>query len=151
MISVHYESARHCDRTLSLIREAGAKAGVALNPSTPPSVLKYVSHLLDFLVVMTVNPGFAGQKLTGSGMAKIADCRQWLKQEGLNIPLEVDGNVSFENIPDMIAAGADILVAGTSSLFSREAPLDKNMSRMRSTISAGLQLREQKNVMTVGA
>lgn len=151
MISVHYESTRHCDRTLSLIRDMGAKAGIALNPSTPPTVLKYVSHLLDFLVVMTVNPGFAGQKLTGSGMAKIADCRQWLQQEGLDIPIEVDGNVSFENIPQMIAAGADILVAGTSSLFSRGAPMARNMGRMRATIGTGVQLREQHTALAVEA
>ena len=141
MISVHYESARHCDRTLSLIREAGAAAGVALNPATPPSVLEYVTHLLDFLVVMTVNPGFAGQKLSGSGLAKIAGCKAWLRNASLNIPLEVDGNVSFEHIPEMVRRGADILVAGTSSLFSRTGTAAQNMQRIRAGVIHGLEMR----------
>jgi ribulose-phosphate 3-epimerase len=135
MISVHHESALHCDRTLSLIRETGAAAGVALNPATPPTVLEYVTHLLDFLLVMTVNPGFAGQRLTGSGLTKIAACKAWLRSAGLNIPLEVDGNVSFDNIPKMVAAGADILVAGTSSLFSRAGSMEQNMGKILSARS----------------
>lgn len=141
MISVHYESARHCDRTLSLIREAGAAAGIALNPATPPSVLEYVTHLLDFLVVMTVNPGFAGQKLSGSGLAKIAGCKAWLRSAGLAIPLEVDGNVSFEHIPEMVRLGADILVAGTSSLFNRAGTAAQNMQRIRAGVMHGLEMR----------
>lgn len=150
MISVHYESARHCDRTLSLIREAGASAGVALNPATPPTVLKYLTHLLDFVVVMTVNPGFAGQKLTGSGLVKIADCRAWLRSAGLKIPIEVDGNVSFDHIPQMVAAGADILVAGTSSLFSRGGSRSANMQKMQTAIEAGLQMRDQQVAVIAG-
>lgn len=140
MISVHYESVLHCDRTLSLIRETGAAAAIALNPSTPPTVLKYVTHLLDFLLVMTVNPGFAGQKLTGSGLAKIADCKAWLHRAGLKIPLEVDGNVSFENIPRMVAAGADILIAGTSSFFHPSASTKMNMRLTKRAIEAGLYM-----------
>ena len=142
MISVHHESAQHCDRTLSLIREVGAAAGIALNPSTPPTVLEYVTHLLDFLLVMTVNPGFAGQKLTGSGLTKIADCKAWLSRAGLSIPLEVDGNVSFDNIPKMVAAGADIIVAGTSSLFSRAGSMEQNMRNIRSASADGLRRRD---------
>jgi ribulose-phosphate 3-epimerase len=143
MISVHYESARHCDRTLSLIRDAGAAAGIALNPATPPAVLQYLTHLLDFLLVMTVNPGFAGQKLTGSGLAKIADCHSWMHNAGAKFLIEVDGNVSFEHIPKMVAAGADILVAGTSSLFNRAASKNENMRNIRAGIGAGLRIRDQ--------
>jgi len=141
MISVHYESARHCDRTLSLIREAGIAAGVALNPSTPPSVLEYLTHLLDFVVVMTVNPGFAGQKLSGSGLAKIAGCKAWLGNAGLEVPIEVDGNVSFEHIQEMVRLGADILVAGSSSLFDRSGTAAQNIQRMRAGITTGLDMR----------
>lgn len=146
MISVHHESALHCDRTLSLIREAGALAGIALNPATRPTVLEYLTHLLDFLVVMTVNPGFAGQKLTGSGLVKIADCRAWLQKAGLEIPIEVDGNVSFDHIPRMVAAGADILVAGTSSLFDRGKSRSENIQKMGTAIEAGLRMRDQRIV-----
>ena len=142
-ISVHYESAQHCDRVLSLIRETGAKAGLALNPSTLPSVLEYVAERLDFLLVMTVNPGFAGQKLTVSAFTKIKDCRTWLDDRGLSIPIEVDGNVSFDNIPKMVAAGADTLVAGSSSLFHSAASREENMKRIQIAIEAGLQMRSE--------
>ena len=140
MISVHFEAIRHCDRTLSAIRETGAKAGLALNPSTPLHVLEYLTDLLDFIVIMTVNPGFASQKLTHSGLRKISDCRAWLASRQLNIPLEVDGNVSFENIPTMIASGADILVAGSSSLFHPRSSLKDNMEKLMAAIRQGLQL-----------
>jgi ribulose-phosphate 3-epimerase len=155
-ISVHYESARHCDRMLSLIRETGGKAGLALNPSTLPGVLEYVAGLLDFLLVMTVNPGFAGQKLTASGLAKIADCRTWLSDRGLDIPIEVDGNVSFENIPKMVAAaGASILVLGTSSLFHVGASREQNMKKIQSAVelglSMGLEAEGDDRVRTPGA
>lgn len=143
MISVHHESARHGDRTLSLIKESGAAAGIALNPATTPAVMEYLTHLLDFVVVMTVNPGFAGQRLCGSGLAKIAGCKKWLSSAGLNIPIEVDGNVSFENIPRMVEAGADILVAGTSSLFSPSGNLYKNAGSIRMAIAKGARGREQ--------
>lgn len=145
MVSVHVESCRHLDRTLARIRQFGMKAGAALNPATPPSVLDYVLDRLDFLVVMTVNPGFAGQKLVPSGLQKIADCRAYLDSHGINIPIEVDGNVSFENIPKMVAAGADILVAGTSSLFSKSATLAENTKKTREAITAGIAMRPKES------
>ena len=131
-VSVHAESATHLDRTLSLIKDAGAKAGVALNPATPLDALDYVLEQLDFVVVMTVNPGFAGQKLVRSGIRKIADCRKYLDARGrADVPIEVDGNVSFDNIPRMVQAGARVLVAGTSSLFSAAGTMAENMRRVR--------------------
>jgi ribulose-phosphate 3-epimerase len=144
MISVHYESARHCDRTLSLIRECGAKAGVALNPATSLSALEYLTDLLDFVLVMTVNPGFAGQKLSKSGLQKIADCRAWLDDRGLNTSVEVDGNVSFEHIPAMVSAGADALVLGTSSLFHPGASRQANMRKTLDAIRSGTQTRTMR-------
>jgi len=138
-ISVHAEACRHLDRTLRLLRDHGIKAGVALNPATPLTVLDYVLETLDWVTLMTVNPGFAGQKLVPNAFRKIADCRTKL---GPNIPIEVDGNVSFANIPKMVAAGADILVAGTSSVFSRDAGLPRNMQRTREAIAAGLEGRK---------
>jgi len=141
-ISVHAESAPHLDRTLALIRGHGIKAGVALNPATPLSALDYVLEQLDFVLLMTVNPGFAGQTLVASALRKIADCRRYLDGRGLAIPIEVDGNVSFENIPPMVAAGGAILVAGTSSLFSSDASLGENMRAAREAIELGLGLRK---------
>ena len=140
-ISVHPETANHCHRTLSLIREIGSKAGVALSPSTPPNVLEYVTDLLDFVVVMTVNPGFAGQRLTGSAFRKIADCRAWLLSRNLHVAVHVDGNVSFEHIPNMVAAGADTLVAGSSSLFRAESSREENMKKIEAAILKGIRLR----------
>jgi ribulose-phosphate 3-epimerase len=110
-------------------------------------VLEYVTHLLDYLVVMTVNPGFAGQKLTGSGLMKISDCKAWLHRAGLSIPIEVDGNVSFDNIPRMVAAGADILVTGTSSLFNQPGSANENLQKIRAAIDTGLQ---QRNPLLAG-
>lgn len=140
MISVHVEATRHCDRALCAIRETGAKAGLALNPSTPLDVLEYVAELLDFVLIMTVNPGFSSQTLTCSSLRKIAECRAWLADRKLDVSVEVDGNVSFENIPKMIAAGADTLVVGSSSLFYPGASIAENMERVKAAIESGFQL-----------
>jgi ribulose-phosphate 3-epimerase len=140
-ISVHPESAPHLDRTLSIVRAHGIKAGVALNPSTPLSALTYAVERLDYVVIMTVNPGWAAQQLVPSGMRKIADCRAFLEQSGCGAPIEVDGNVSFEHIPAMVAAGADILVGGTSSVFHKGHSLSENVRQVRQAIERGLLLR----------
>jgi ribulose-phosphate 3-epimerase len=141
MISVHVESSLHLDRTLSLIRESGAQVGVALNPATPLSTLEYVLEKCDFILLMTVNPGYAGQKLVSSTLKKLEQCRAMIAGHGLKIRIEVDGNVSFEHIPKMVAAGADILVTGTSSLFHPDGTLQSNLEKIRQAIQAGLQIR----------
>lgn len=141
-ISVHVESCPHLDRTLARIREIGAQAGVAINPGTPLPVLDYVLERLDYVLVMTVNPGFAGQKLTPASIRKIADCRRLLDERGYeHLPIQVDGNVSFEHIPAMVAAGAQNLVAGTSSIFHASGSLRENLAKMRGAIDAGLTKR----------
>lgn len=140
-MAVHAESCMHLDRTLARIRELGIRAGVAINPHTPVDVLRYVLDRLDFVVVMTVNPGFAGQKLVPSGIAKIADTRAFLDRHDKDIPIEVDGNVSFEHIPAMVAAGADILVAGTSSLFHADGTLAENVAKLNEAVARGLERR----------
>jgi len=141
-ISVHAESAIHLDRLLASIRASGARAGVALNPATPLDVLTYVVEQLDFVLLMTVNPGFAGQKLVPSALRKIADCRKFLSDHGSNAPIEVDGNVSFELIPEMVAAGAGILVAGTSSVFGRGGTFEDRINRTDDCIAEGLRNRK---------
>ena len=144
MVSVHVESCMHLDRALALIRALGMRAGVALNPSTPLQVLDYVLDRLDFVMLMTVNPGFAGQRITPASLKKIADCHTYLKEKGKSIPIEVDGNVSFDNIPPMVAAGADILVAGTSSVYHSGAGILENMTRTRKLATQGLDERNAK-------
>jgi len=144
MVSVHVESCTHLDRALALIRALGMRAGVALNPATPLQVLDYVLERIDFVMLMTVNPGFAGQRITPASFKKIAACRKYLHERDVSIPIQVDGNVSFENIPPMVAAGADILVAGTSSVYHADAGILENMNRTRTLAAQGLEDRKQK-------
>ena len=143
-ISVHAESVVHLDRMLARIREHGVRAGVALNPATPLDVLTYVLERLDFVLIMTVNPGFAGQRLVPAGLRKIADCRRFLDDHGISIPIQVDGNVSFEHIPEMIAAGASILVGGSGSVFYKGDSIENNIARMREAIEQGVRLRRSR-------
>tara|TARA_B100000586_G_C20006489_1_gene382748 strand:- start:124 stop:780 length:657 start_codon:yes stop_codon:yes gene_type:complete len=140
-ITVHAESALHLDRTLGLIRDCGIKAGLALNPATPIGAINYVLDRIDYILIMTVNPGFAGQSMVPSALQKIADCQTFLQQRDVSLPIEVDGNVSFENIPKMVGAGANILVAGSSSIFNRYGSLSENAECVREAISQGLRIR----------
>lgn len=134
-VSVHYEAGRHLHRALAAIRERGAKAMVALNPATPIYALESMLDDIDAVLVMTVNPGFAGQALVESTLNKIRRLRAFLDDAGYpDIEIEVDGNVSFENAKRMREAGADIYVAGSSSVFSKAAPLSENMEKLRKII-----------------
>lgn len=121
IVSVHYESTKHVDRTLQMIQDRGAVPALALNPATPVCCVENVLERIGMLLIMTVNPGFAGQKMTPASLRKIAQAREFLNRFGLqNVPIEVDGNCSMTNIPSMRDAGANIFVVGTSSVFSRE-------------------------------
>lgn len=130
IVAVHQESTIHLQRTLAAIRQAGAKAAVALNPATPLCTLEDVLPDLDMVVIMTVNPGFAGQKLVSQTLAKITRLRKMLDENSCEqVRIEVDGNVSFENAVKMRAAGADLFVAGTSAVF-REGGIEANMKKL---------------------
>jgi len=119
MVSIHYESTPHVHRALGLIRERGALPALALNPATPLECAHEVLADIEMLLLMTVNPGFAGQRMVPGGLDKIARARAMLDGMGYaHMPIEVDGNCSVKNIPAMEAAGANIFVAGTSSVFS---------------------------------
>lgn len=134
MISVHYESSVHLQRTLAAIREKGAKPCVALNPSTPIDVLEYVLDDIDAVLIMTVNPGYAGQRLVPVTITKIKKLKEYLIKNGYShIEIEVDGNVSYENAKKMRRAGADIFVAGTSSLFTGKG-ISKAATQLRECI-----------------
>lgn len=120
-VTVHFETTKHIDRTLSLIKSKGAKAGVAINPGTPLSAVSELINSIDMLLIMTVNPGFSGQKLVSGAFDKIRRARKMLDAAGrTDVLLEVDGNCSFENIPKMYEAGADVFVVGTSSVFHKD-------------------------------
>ena len=113
IITVHAEACTHLDRTIQAIRESGAKAGVALNPHTPESVLDYVLPMLDLVLVMTVNPGFGGQSLIERVFPKIERIRARIDKEGLNTLIEVDGGVKVTNAHKFVEAGAHVLVSGS--------------------------------------
>lgn len=113
-ISVHPEAGPHLSRTLQRIRELGAKAGVVLNPATSPEAVGWVIDQVDLILVMSVNPGFGGQKFLDSQLRKIERLRALIDETGRDIVLEVDGGVTAETAPKCIAAGATALVAGTA-------------------------------------
>ena len=113
IITVHAEACTHLDRTIQAIRESGAKAGVALNPHTPESVLDYVLPMLDLVLVMTVNPGFGGQSLIERVFPKIKRIRARIDKEGLSTLIEVDGGVKVTNAHKFVEAGAHVLVSGS--------------------------------------
>ena len=114
IISVHPEAGPHPHRTLQLIRSLGKKAGYVLNPGTPVEVLDSVFDLLDLVLIMTVNPGFGGQAFLSSQLPKIAAVRKRIQSSGRDVMLEVDGGINSNTAREAIAAGADVLVAGTA-------------------------------------
>ncbi len=141
----HCESAFHVDRTLSLIQENGISAGIALMPATPFSVLEYCLERISFVLLMLINPGFADrkeEKQVPYAERRVADCRRFLNDRGLDIPIEIDGRVSFESIPRLVAAGADILVTGSSSLFHKGGTLSENFGKTKKAISIGWEKRK---------
>ena len=134
-VSVHFEATRHLQKALAAIRARGAKALVALNPATPLSALDSLLDDVDGVLLMTVNPGFAGQKLVKSTLKKIEKLRKYLDAEGYShLEIEVDGNVSFENAKPMHDAGANIFVCGTSSVYAPGATTEENIRRFRQRI-----------------
>ena len=123
MLTVHQEACPHLDRTVRLIRdEIGIKVGVAINPATPLSSLEYLLPLLDVVNLMTVNPGFGGQRLIEYSYEKIRRLKTLIQEKGLATLIEIDGGVNLENAPKLLAAGADVLVAGRF-VFRAEDPL----------------------------
>ncbi len=133
MMSVHHDTTKHLQRTLSLIKDKKAIPAIALNPSVPIQMFDYVLDDIGMVLIMTVNPGYAGQKLIPQTLKKIADTRQYLDKNGYrHISIEVDGNCSFKNIPKMAHAGANIFVAGTSSLFHKDYTITESAALLRS-------------------
>jgi len=118
-ITFHPEASRHVDRTLSLIRDHGCKSGLVLNPATPIDGLKFVMDKLDMVLIMSVNPGFGGQKFIPSALDKLREVRKIIDDSGQEIRLEIDGGVKVDNIGEIAAAGADTFVAG-SAIFGSD-------------------------------
>ena len=114
MVSVHVEAERHLHRTVARIRELGAKAGVVLNPATPLDTLRDILPETDFVLLMSVNPGFGGQKLIPSVLHKARRLREWVRERGLETRIEIDGGVGLDNLDEVAATGVDIIVAGSA-------------------------------------
>lgn len=131
ILSVHPESGPHLHRTVQTIRALGKKAGVVLNPATPLSVLDYVIEDLDLVLVMSVNPGFGGQSFIESQLRKIEAIRKLIDATGKTIDLEVDGGIDMATAPRAIAAGADVLVAGTATFRGGPDAYAANIARLR--------------------
>ena len=121
MITVHAEACTHLDRTLGMIHELGCKAGIAINPATPVSVLENVIELADMVLIMTVNPGFGGQKYISYCTEKIRRLREMAESRGKDLYIEVDGGINRETIHQVLEAGANVIVAG-SAVFGKDIP-----------------------------
>ncbi len=130
-LSVHPESGPHLHRTLQTIKALGKRAGVVLNPATPVDVVDHVMDLIDLILVMSVNPGFGGQKFIESQLAKISTLRAKIDTSGRSIDLEVDGGVDRSNAARVIAAGADALVAGTAAFKGGPSAYADNIAALR--------------------
>ena len=131
IISVHPEAGPHLNRTLKRIRELGAKAGVVFNPSTDPSVIQWMMDEIDLILVMSINPGFGGQKFMHSQLRKIEALRAMIDASGKAIELEVDGGVTPETAPLCVAAGATALVAGTAVFKGGPAKYAENIRALK--------------------
>jgi len=118
-ISVHVETCPHLHRTINRIKELGKKAGVVLNPATPLTTLDFILEEVDYILIMSVNPGFGGQKFIPSALRKVSELKNILRTRGLEIPIEIDGGINLETIGAAVKAGAEIFVAG-SAIFGTE-------------------------------
>jgi ribulose-phosphate 3-epimerase len=120
-ISVHYEAATHLDRTVRNIQSLGAKAGVVINPATPVGVLEDILEVADYILVMSVNPGFGGQKFIPNALKKIQRLDRTRRERGLDFKIEIDGGVNRQNVESIVRAGCDWLVAGSTVFHSEDS------------------------------
>ncbi len=144
MLSVHVEVSPHLHRTLEAIKALGVQAGAVLNPSTPATAVGPVAHLVDFVLVMSVNPGFSGQAYIPQSPSKVRAVRALLDEAGNDAPVEIDGGIQPGNAADVVAAGAEILVAG-SAIYGTDDPAAATRA-LRSAALAGapMALRESR-------
>ena len=137
-ISVHQEACRHLNRTLHLIRDHGARAGVVINPATPVETLSEVLDIVDYVLVMSVNPGFGGQRFIPGSVHKIRKLSELRSQRGLSYRIEVDGGVAFDTVTEVVRAGAEILVAG-NAVFGKGDPKENAQKLLKAAAEAILQ------------
>jgi ribulose-phosphate 3-epimerase len=137
IVTIHPETTWHPARTLQAIRDAGARPGLAVDPGARPGQFRNLLELVDLVLIMCVNPGYSGQKLLPWTLDSIREARALRDERGLSFRIEVDGNVSWENIPGMLEAGADVLVAGSSSLFDSSMDRGDAAVRLKGLVGRG--------------
>lgn len=130
IITVHAEATPHYHRTLQFIKSLGKKAGISLNPATPVYAIEHVMELVDLVLIMSVNPGFGGQKFIPASLDKIRQTRALIEKQGRNIDLQVDGGVNRETAKSIIEAGADVLVAGTATFAGGPEKYAENIAAL---------------------
>src|SRR5215469_13934098 len=128
-VSVHYEAARHLDGVLGMIRNAGALAGVVLNPATPVAVLEDVLEVADYVLLMSVNPGFGGQKLIPYVLEKVRKLERMRRERRLQLPIEIDGGVHLDNLAEVVRAGCDWIVTGSAIFHSGDPEATTRLMR----------------------
>jgi ribulose-phosphate 3-epimerase len=131
LISVQAEASIHLNRSVQLIRECGARPGVVLNPSTPVQTLEWIIDHVDYVLIMSVNPGFGGQAFIKNSLDKVRALRQLIRQKNLKTLIEIDGGVNAETITDIAAAGVDVFVAGSAIFGSRDYQMTINAFRQK--------------------
>ena len=140
-ITFHYESSFHTDRLINLVKKAGSKVGIALNPATSLTVLDYILPQCDSVLLMLINPGFAtdkSEKQVSYADKKVKDLYELIRKNNLDVKIQVDGRVSLETIPKLVSAGADSLVVGSTSLFIPGKTISENKKLLDISISEGL-------------
>jgi ribulose-phosphate 3-epimerase len=131
ILSFHPETCSRPLKTIEEIKRCGKRAGITLSPSVSLRSVERFVPWVDLVCVMTVYPGYAGQHIVPGTLEKLEEVSRWIKKEGYNVEIEVDGNVSWENIPKMLRAGATVFVAGTSSIFQNRNNMERNIERFR--------------------
>jgi ribulose-phosphate 3-epimerase len=135
VLTFHPETVYHPIRTLELIKDHGARAGIAIAPATPLAAVECLLPHCDLVCLMMVSPGYAGQEMVPQSLPKIGVFKEYIRERGFKIEMEVDGNVSWDNIPHMKEAGAEVFVVGTSSLFAKNTSRRDNLRRIRLLLS----------------
>jgi ribulose-phosphate 3-epimerase len=144
--TIHQECARNLHRDLVKIKQSGTRVGVALSPGTPLDVLEYVIEDVDLVLLMTVDPGYMGQPLVPQVLRKIEKLKALLQRSRLEVRISVDGNINAQTIPDMVAAGADTLVLGSSGLLRKDVPIAATVEKLHEAIDEGLATREPSSL-----
>lgn len=132
-ISIHIEATSHLHKDITQIKELGCRAGLVLNPATPIHLMNEILDELDYVLIMTVNPGWGGQSFVESTRTKIMQLKNWIYEQKLNVQIEVDGGIKYENMLDIVEDGADILVIG-SGIYKAENPVDM-LKKMKALLS----------------